>query len=75
MAAKRRRARLLNAGVPLDLDLAAFSIGVATRTLLAKADILLWRRGGERFRLEVARSFYAYVVDILAQAAADQEAC
>jgi len=68
-------ARLLNAGVPLDLDLGAFPVGMAARTLLTKADILLWRRGLERFRLEFARSFSAYVVDILAQAAADQELC
>ena len=68
-------ARLLGTGVPLDLALAAFPVGMATRTLLVKADILLWRRGAERFRLEFGRSFSAYVVDILAQAAADQEAC
>jgi sarcosine oxidase, subunit gamma len=67
--------RLLNAGVPLDLASAAFPIGMATRTLLVKADILLWRRGAERFWLEFARSFSPYVVDILAQAAADQELC
>jgi sarcosine oxidase subunit gamma len=67
--------RLLNAGVPLDLTSAAFPIGMATRTLLVKADILLWRRGAERFRLEFARSFSPYVVDTLAQAAADQELC
>jgi sarcosine oxidase subunit gamma len=68
-------ARLLNAGVPLDLALAAFPVGMAARTLLVKAEILLWRRGVERFRLEFGRSFSTYVVDILAQAAADQEAC
>lgn len=68
-------ARLLNAGVPLDLASAAFPIGMATRTLLVKADILLWRRGAERFRLEFARSFSPYIVDIMAQAAADQELC
>ncbi len=68
-------ARLLNAGVALDLAPAAFPVGMATRTLLVKADILLWRRGLERFRLEFGRSFSTYVVDILAQAAADQEAC
>jgi sarcosine oxidase, subunit gamma len=68
-------ARSLNAGVPLDLDLSAFPVAMATRTLLVKADILLWRRDETRFRLEFARSFSAYVVEILAQAAADQELC
>jgi sarcosine oxidase subunit gamma len=70
-----RAARLLSAGVALDLDLFAFPVGMATRTLLVKADLLLWRRGETRFRLEFARSFSAYVVDILSQAAADQELC
>ena len=36
-------ARLLNAGAPLDLDLAAFPVGMVARTLLLKAEIVLWR--------------------------------
>jgi sarcosine oxidase subunit gamma len=68
-------ARLLNAGVPLDLGLSAFPLGMATRTILTKADVLLWRRASDRFRLEFGRSYSAYVVDILAQAAADQDLC
>ena len=66
-------ARLLGAGVPLDLDLAAFPVGMATRTLLLKAEITLWRREPERFRLETGRSFAAYVAAALTQAAGDQE--
>lgn len=66
-------ARLLNAGVPLDLDLAAFPVGMATRTLLLKAEIVLWRRDAERFRLEVARSFAPYVAGVLTASARDQE--
>jgi sarcosine oxidase subunit gamma len=66
-------ARLLNAGVPLDLDLAAFPVGMATRTLLLKAEIVLWRREAERFHLEVARSFGPYVAAVLAQSAEDQD--
>jgi sarcosine oxidase subunit gamma len=68
-------ARLLNAGVPLDLDLPAFPVGMATRTLLTKAEIVLWRRGADLFRIEFSRSFGPYVVAILAQAASDQELC
>jgi sarcosine oxidase, subunit gamma len=68
-------ARLLNAGVPLDLDFSAFPVGMATRTMLTKAEVLLWRRAPDRFRLEFARSFSDYVVAILTQAAADQELC
>ena len=67
-------ARLLAAGVPLDLDLSAFPVGMVTRTLLLKAEITLWRREPERFRLEVSRSFAPYVAAALTQAAGDQAA-
>jgi sarcosine oxidase subunit gamma len=67
-------ARLLNAGVPLDLDPAAFPVGMATRTVFLKAEITLWRREAERFRVEVARSFAAYLVAALAAAAREQAA-
>jgi len=66
-------ARLLNAGVPLDLDPEAFPVGMVARTLLLKAEITLWRRETERFRLEVARSFAPYVAAVLAASARDQE--
>jgi sarcosine oxidase subunit gamma len=68
-------ARLLNAGAPLDLDLSAFPVDMVVRTLLTKAEIILWRRAPDRFHLEFARSFGPYVVAILAQAASDQELC
>jgi sarcosine oxidase subunit gamma len=73
--AGRGAARLLNAGVALDLDPAAFPVGMAARSLLEKAEILLWRRAPELFRVEFARSLAGYVVAILAQAAQDQELC
>ena len=67
-------ARLLAAGVPLDLDLSGFPVGMATRTLLLKAEITLWRREAERFWLDVGRSFAPYVAAALTRSAADQEA-
>ena len=67
-------ARLLNAGVPLDLDPDAFPVGMVARTLLLKAEITLWRREAERFRLEVARSFAPYVAAALDASARDQAA-
>lgn len=67
-------ARLLNATVPLDLDFEAFPVGMSTRTLLLKAEIGLWRREAERFRLEVSRSFAPYVAAVLMRSARDQEA-
>ena len=62
-------ATLLSAGCPLDLDESAFPIGMCTRTVLAKAEVVLWRRAAHTFRLEVARSFVAYVSQFVAEAA------
>ena len=62
-------ATLLSAGCPLDLDESAFPIGTCTRTVLAKAEVVLWRRAQQTFHLEVARSFVAYVSRFLAEAA------
>lgn len=53
-------AAALNAGCPLDLDPTAFPVRAATRTLLRKAEIMLWRKGAHRFHIEVWRSFAAY---------------
>lgn len=63
-----RAAMLLNAGCPLDLDEAGFPVGVCTRTILAKAEIVLWRTASDAFRVEIARSFAPYVVAFLAEA-------
>ena len=55
-------AEILNAGCPLDLHPRAFPEGSSTRTLLAKAEIILHRPEGESgFRVYVGRSFVAYV--------------
>lgn len=64
-----RAMELLNSGCPLDLDLAAFPVGMCTRTVFAKAEILLWRSAVQVFRIEVWRSFTQYVARLLAQAA------
>ena len=60
---------LLSAGCPLDLDLSAFPVGMCTRTVLAKAEIVLRRTSAEVFHLEVWRSFAAYVTEFLAEVA------
>ncbi|MBS0416620.1 MAG: sarcosine oxidase subunit gamma family protein [Proteobacteria bacterium] len=60
---------LLNAGCPLDLHPSAFPIGMCTRTVLGKADIVLWRTGPDSFHVEVWRSFADYVARFLAEAA------
>ena len=64
-------ATLLSAGCPLDLEIGSFPVGMCTRTMLSKAEVVLWRTGAEQFRLEVWRSFAAYVSEYLAGAARD----
>jgi sarcosine oxidase subunit gamma len=66
-----RAADLIASGCPLDLDLGAYPTGMVTRTLLAKAEIVLWRRADELFHVEVARSYTAYVTGWLLEAARD----
>jgi len=60
---------LLNAGCPLDLDPSAFPVGMCTRTVLAKAEIVLWRTSLDAFHVEVWRSFADYVSRFLAEVA------
>src|SRR5690606_22257751 len=61
---------VLNAGVPIDLDDAAFPAGSATRTVLGKAEIVLVRPGTDRvYRVECWRSFEPYVRQFLDEAA------
>jgi sarcosine oxidase subunit gamma len=62
-------ARALNAGCPLDLGLGAFPVGEATRTMLSKAEIVLWRKGPQWFHVEVWRSFADYAFAFLTEAA------
>jgi sarcosine oxidase subunit gamma len=60
---------VLATGCPLDLDPRAFPVGMCTRTVLAKAEIVLWRVADDSFHLEVWRSFAAYVSAVIAGAA------
>lgn len=62
-------ADVLNSSCLLDLDAKAFPTGTATRTLLAKAEIVLARLDDKpTYRIEMARSFAAYVWNLLAEA-------
>jgi sarcosine oxidase subunit gamma len=60
---------LLTHGCPLDFDLAEFPVGMCTRTVYVKAEVLLWRTAEDGFRLEVWRSFADYVVGLLEETA------
>jgi sarcosine oxidase subunit gamma len=60
---------ILNGACPLDLDLGEFPVGMCTRTVFAKADIVLWRTRADAFHVEVWRSFAGYVAGVLAEIA------
>ena len=64
-------ANILNAGCPLDLDLGEFPVGMCTRTVFAKADIVLWRTQEDAFHVEVWRSFHGYVTGLLSEIAGE----
>jgi sarcosine oxidase, subunit gamma len=63
---------LLNAGCPLDLRDAAFPLGMCTRTLFEKSEIVLWRTAPDTFHIEVWRSFAPYVTGLLAEVARER---
>jgi sarcosine oxidase subunit gamma len=63
-----KAAEALNAFNPLDLDQAAFPVGMCTRTLFGKVEIVLWRTAPEVFRIEVWRSFAPYILGCLEEA-------
>jgi sarcosine oxidase subunit gamma len=62
-------ATILSGGCPLDLDLSEFPVGMCTRTVFAKADIVLWRTQEDAFHVEVWRSFAGYVTGLLREIA------
>jgi sarcosine oxidase subunit gamma len=64
-------AAILNGACPLDLDISRCPVGYCTRTVFAKADIVLWRTGEQSFHVEVWRSFSDYVTGLLAVIAQD----
>jgi sarcosine oxidase subunit gamma len=64
----------VGAGCPQDLSPSAFPAGACSRTVLAKAEVVLWRTGEQEFRVECWRSFSDYVFTFLAEAARDAAA-
>jgi sarcosine oxidase subunit gamma len=60
---------ILAGACPLDLSLPAFPVHMCTRTVLAKAEIVLWRTAPETFHIEVWRSFQAYAEALLREIA------
>jgi sarcosine oxidase subunit gamma len=60
---------ILRGACPLDLHIIQFPVGMCTRTVLAKADVTLWRTREDAFHLEVWRSFADYVGGVLQEIA------
>jgi len=58
----------INAFCPLDLHLSAFPVGMCTRTVFGKSEIVLWRKAEDAFHIDVARSFAPYVWACLEEA-------
>jgi len=64
----RRADCAINAACALDLHPAVFPVGMCTRTVFGKAEIVLWRTADATFRIEVARSYAPYVWALLEEA-------
>ena len=62
-------ATILAGACPLDLDEREFPVQMCTRTVLAKAEIVLWRTAPDAFHLEVWRSFQPYAQALLSEIA------
>ena len=56
---------MLSTGCPLDLDIRSFPVGMCTRTVFYKAEIILWRRDICSFHVEIGRSFEQYLEALL----------
>jgi sarcosine oxidase subunit gamma len=66
-----KAADAINGGCPQDLSLAVFPVGAASRTVLGKAEIVLYRTAEDTFRVEVWRSFATFAFGMLDEAAKD----
>jgi sarcosine oxidase subunit gamma len=60
-------ATILAGACPLDLDAREFPVHMCTRTVLAKAEIVLWRTAPDAFHVEVWRSFQSYAQALLSE--------
>ena len=62
---------ILRGACPLDLDIGEFPVGMCTRTVFAKAEVVLWRTRADEFHLEAWRSFSGYVTGLLREIAGE----
>ncbi|MFT2213269.1 sarcosine oxidase subunit gamma family protein [Rhizobium giardinii] len=61
----------INGGCPQDLSLGIFPVGACSRTVLGKAEVVIFRTAEDTFRVECWRSFAPYVSGLLNEAAED----
>ena len=66
-----KAAEAINGSCPQDLSLSVFPVGGASRTLLGKAEVVLYRTAEDTFRVEVWRSFATFAFGMLDEAAKD----
>lgn len=64
---------LLESQCPLPLNPRDFPVGMCTRTIFGKAEIVLWRTAGTSFHIEVWRSFSRYVGELLGEVARESD--
>ncbi|NTS32192.1 sarcosine oxidase subunit gamma [Phyllobacterium sp. BT25] len=62
---------VVNGGCPQDLSERAFPVGAASRTVLGKIEVVLWRTAENTFRVECWRSFSPYAFAFLQVSARD----
>lgn len=74
LAVRGSRAEMILArGCALDLSPEAFPVGMCTRTMFAKTEVVLWRTETDSFHVEIARSCARYVETLLRQAESEPE--
>ena len=62
---------VLNLACPRDLCLTAFPVGACSRTVMGKAEVVLWRKSATQFHIEVWRSFADYVEALITAGAGE----
>ena len=67
----RKVEETINGSCSQDLSLAVFPVGACSRTLLGKAEVVLYRTAEDTFRVEVWRSFATFAFGLLDEAAKD----
>ncbi len=61
----------ISGACPQDVSLSAFPVGAASRTVLGKIEIVLYRASETSFRVECWRSFAPYALQMLHESALD----